>query len=43
MAEQIGVYHLAQNPELFEIQRNNTFEFVVNGLNNVQRAWSLPG
>lgn len=43
MAEQIGVYHLAQNPELFEIQRNNTFEFVVNGLNGVQRAWSLPG
>lgn len=29
-----GTYHLASNPKIYEIQRGNTFEFVVTGLNN---------
>jgi hypothetical protein len=32
MAEIIGAYHLATNPDLYEVQRNNTFEFVVTDL-----------
>ena len=27
--EQIGTYHLADNPQLFEIQRNNNYIFSV--------------
>lgn len=27
---QIGAYHLAQNPEIYEVQRSNNFEFIVN-------------
>ena len=30
-----GVYHLANNPNLFEISRNNNFEFVVTDLDNL--------
>lgn len=37
-ATQIGAYHLADNPELYEIQRNNTFEFIVTGIDNILRA-----
>lgn len=40
MAEQIGTYHLADNPSLFEIQRNNNFEFIVTDLDGIQRAGS---
>jgi hypothetical protein len=40
MAEQIGTYHLANNPSLFEVQRNNNFEFVVTDLDGIQRAGS---
>lgn len=35
---QIGSYHLSDNPELYEIQRNNTFEFIVTGIDNILRA-----
>lgn len=31
-AKNIGAYHLAQNPELYEPARSNNFEFVVVGL-----------
>lgn len=41
MAEQIGTYHLADNPSLFEVQRNNNFEFVVTDLDGIQRAGSI--
>ena len=33
-----GVYHLSDNPELFEISRNNNFEFVVTDLNGIIKA-----
>lgn len=35
---QIGTYHLADNPQLYEIQRNNTYQFVVTGLDNIRKA-----
>lgn len=28
----IGTYHLGDNPQLYEVQRNNNYEFVVTGL-----------
>lgn len=36
--EQIGTYHLADNPQLFEIQRNNNFEFIVTDIDGILRA-----
>ena len=33
-----GTYHLADNPNLYEIQRTNNFEFVVMDINNILRA-----
>lgn len=35
---QIGAYHLADNPTLYEIQRNNNFEFIVTNIDNILRA-----
>ena len=35
---QIGTYYLADNPELYEVQRDNNFEFVVEGLDKLLRA-----
>jgi len=43
MAEQIGTYHLANNPDLYEIQRSNNFEFVVTGLGELLRAGAVEG
>lgn len=40
--QKIGTYHLADNPQMFEIQRNNTFEFVVTDIDGIRRAGSLP-
>ena len=40
-AIQHGTYYLADNPNLYEVQRANTFEFVVVGLDNIQRAGAL--
>ena len=37
---QIGTQHLANNPQLFEVQRNNNFEFIVTDLDGIQRAGS---
>lgn len=33
-----GVYRLADNPNLYEIQRSNNFEFVVTDIDNIIRA-----
>lgn len=33
-----GAYYLAQAPEYYEVQRSNTFEFCVYGLNNITQA-----
>lgn len=30
-----GTYHLADNPNLYEIQRSNNFEFVVTNIDNI--------
>ena len=35
---QIGTYHLADNPSLYEVQRDNNFEFIVTGLDNLIRS-----
>ena len=34
----IGTYHLADNPDLYELQRSNNFEFVVPNLGSLLRA-----
>lgn len=39
--DKIGTYHLAETSNLYEIQRSNTFEFVVTGLNNILRAGAI--
>ncbi len=36
--EQFGAYHLADNPREYEIQRNNTFELLVYGIDELLRA-----
>ena len=33
-----GTYHLADNPNLYEIQRGNNFEFVVMDINGIVKA-----
>ena len=38
---QIGTYHLADNPQLFEVQRQNNFEFVVTDIDGFIRAGAL--
>lgn len=38
---QIGTYHLADNPQLYEVQRNNNFEFIVTDLDNILRAGAI--
>lgn len=34
----IGTYHLANNPNIYEIQRTNNFEFVVSDIDGILRA-----
>lgn len=36
-----GTYHLADNPNLYEIQRGNNFEFVVTDIDGIMRAGAL--
>lgn len=43
MAENIGTYHLANNPDLYEVQRSNTFEFVVTDIADLLRAGAVEG
>ena len=38
ISEHSSAYHLAQNSQLYEIQRDNNFEFVVPDLDNIIRA-----
>ena len=33
-----GSYHLADNLDLFEVQRDNNFEFIVTGIDNILRV-----
>lgn len=33
-----GTYHIADNPNMFEIQRSNNFEFVVTDIDGIMRA-----
>jgi len=33
-----GTYHLADNPQLYEVQRKNNFEFIVTGIDNILKA-----
>lgn len=39
--EQIGTYHLASRPDLYEIQRNNNYEFVVTNIDDIIRAGAI--
>jgi len=39
--KQIGSYYLADNPDLYEIQRSNNFEFVVEDIDSMLRAGAL--
>lgn len=41
-ATQIGSYHLADNPTLYEVQRDNNFEFIVTGIDNILRVGATP-
>ena len=36
----VGSYHLADNPDLYEIQRSNNFEFVINNFDTLDLAGS---
>jgi hypothetical protein len=38
LSEQNGTYYLADNPNLYEVQRSNNFEFVVTGIENLVRV-----
>lgn len=40
-SKQIGTYHLADNPQLFEIQRNNNYEFIVTDIDGIMRAGAI--
>ena len=37
----IGTYHLADNPDLYDVQRINNFEFIVTDIDNILRAGVL--
>ncbi len=39
--EQIGTYHLADRPELYEVQRNNNYEFIVTNIDDLIRPGML--
>ena len=38
LSEKNGTYYLADNPNLYEIQRSNNFEFVVTGIEDLVRV-----
>lgn len=42
-SNQIGTYHLADNPQYFEVQRGNNFEFVVTDIDGILRAGAQGG
>lgn len=37
-ARDYGTYHLTDRPELYETQRNNAYEFLVTGIDNLIKA-----
>lgn len=39
--EQLGTYHLANNPQLYEIQRPNSFQFLIPNLGTLLRAGAI--
>lgn len=39
----IGTYHLAANPNLYEIQRSNNFEFIVTDIDDITRVGMIGG
>lgn len=41
-ASPIGTYHLADNPNLYEISRTNNFEFIVTGLDGIKGLDGKP-
>lgn len=41
MNSHTGTYHFADNPKVFEVQRNNNFEFIVTNLDGIMRAGAL--
>lgn len=36
--KEMGTYHLANNPNMFEIQRSNNFEFIISDIDGIMRA-----
>ena len=36
--DKIGTYHLADNPEVYEVMRSNNFVFVIPNLDGIMRA-----
>ena len=36
--KEMGTYHLASNPNMFEIQRSNNFEFIITDIDGIMRA-----
>lgn len=36
--DKLGTYHLADNPNLYEIQRSNNYEFIVTDIDGILRA-----
>lgn len=38
----LGVYHIAANPEMYEVARENNFRFIVQGLDNLLRVGGDP-
>lgn len=43
MAEQIGTYHLADDPDAYEVQRSNNFEFIIAFNDVLNRAGDSAG
>lgn len=39
----IGTYHLADNTNLYEIQRTNNFEFIVTDIDGIRKAGMIGG
>lgn len=39
----LGAYHLAANPDLYEVARSNNFEFVVTGIDSLLAAGKVEG
>ncbi len=43
MDNQNGAYHLANNPDLYEIARDNNFEFILTGVDDLLRVGAEQG